>query len=91
MLPGSILIRAATLALGATEVNAALDCVVVCPTACACGTLGGSIVALAEEKGLLDLNLVEALFAAGGVGLIIAEDSMISSAMGGCQAKCDVA
>jgi L-serine dehydratase len=90
-LSGSTLIHAAALALGAAEVNAALGRVVACPTAGACGALGGAVIAMAEEKGLPDSKLVEALFAAGGVGLIIAEHSMISGAMGGCQAECGVA
>lgn len=88
---GSALVRASALALGATEVNAALGRVVACPTAGACGTLGGAIVAMVEEKGLSDSKAVEALFAAGGVGLIIAEHAMISGAMGGCQAECGAA
>jgi L-serine dehydratase len=48
-------------------------------------------VAIAEEKGLPDPKVVEALFAAAGIGLIIAEHSMISGAIGGCQAECGVA
>jgi L-serine dehydratase len=48
-------------------------------------------VAIAEDRGLPDSKVVEALFAAAGVGLIIAERSMISGAMGGCQAECGVA
>ena len=90
-LSGSALVRASALALGAAEVNAALGRVVACPTAGSCGILGGAVVAIAEEKGLPDLKVVEALFAAAGMGLIIAEHSMISGAIGGCQAECGVA
>lgn len=90
-LSGSALVRAAALALGAAEVNAALGRVVACPTAGSCGVLGGVVVAVAEEKGLPDPKVVEALFAAAGMGLLIAEHSMISGAMGGCQAECGVA
>jgi L-serine dehydratase len=90
-LSGPALVRATALALGAAEVNAALGRVVACPTAGSCGVLGGVVVAIAEEKGLPDPKVVEALFAAAGMGLIIAEHSMISGAMGGCQAECGVA
>jgi L-serine dehydratase len=90
-LSGSALVRATALALGAAEVNAALGRIVACPTAGSCGVLGGVVVAIAEEKGLPDPKVVEALFAAAGMGLIIAEHSMISGAMGGCQAECGVA
>jgi L-serine dehydratase len=90
-LSGSALVRASALALGAAEVNAALGRVVACPTAGSCGVLGGVVVAIAEEKGLPDPKVVEALFAAAGIGLIIAEHSMISGAIGGCQAECGVA
>ncbi len=88
---GSALVRASALALAAAEVNAALGRVVACPTAGACGTLGGAVIALAEEKGLPDSKAIEALFAAAGVGLIIAEHAMISGAIGGCQAECGAA
>jgi L-serine dehydratase len=88
---GPTLVRATALALGAAEVNAALGRVVACPTAGSCGVLGGVVVAMAEERGIPDSKVVKALFAAAGVGLIIAEHSMISGAMGGCQAECGVA
>lgn len=90
-LSGSTLVRATALALGAAEVNAALGRVVACPTAGACGVLGGVVVAVAEERDLPDPKAVEALFAAAGMGVIIAEHSMISGAMGGCQTECGVA
>lgn len=88
---GSALARATALALGAAEVNAALGRVVACPTAGSCGVLGGVVVAIAEERRLSDSEVLEALFAAAGMGLIIAEHSMISGAMGGCQTECGVA
>ena len=90
-LSGSTLVRASALALGLAEVNAALGRVVACPTAGACGVLGGAVVAMAEDKGLPDSKVVEALFAAAGMGLIIAEHAMISGAVGGCQTECGVA
>lgn len=90
-LSGSTLVHATALALGSAEVNAALGRVVACPTAGACGVLGGVVVAMAEEKDLPDAKVVEALFAAAGMGLIIAEHSMISGAVGGCQTECGVA
>jgi len=90
-LSGSTVVRATALALGSAEVNAALGRVVACPTAGACGVLGGVVVAMAEERDLPDPKAVEALFTAAGMGLIIAEHSMISGAMGGCQTECGVA
>jgi L-serine dehydratase len=88
---GSTLVRATALALGAAEVNAALGRVVACPTAGSCGVLGGVVVAIADDRGLPDSKVVGTLFAAAGAGLIIAERSTISGAMGGCQAECGVA
>jgi L-serine dehydratase len=79
------------LALGAAEVNAAMGRVVACPTAGSCGVLGAAVAAIAEDKDLPDSKLVEALFAAAGAGLIIAENSTISGSTGGCQAECGVA
>jgi L-serine dehydratase len=91
ILSGSTLVRAAAMAMGACEVNAALGRVVACPTAGSCGTLGGAIIALSDERCIPDSKVIESLFAAAGVGLIIAENAMISGAMGGCQAECGVA
>jgi L-serine dehydratase len=88
---GSTLVRAAALALGAAEVNAAMGRVVACPTAGSCGILGAVVAATAENKDLSDSKVVETLFAAAGVGLIIAENSTISGSTGGCQAECGVA
>ncbi|MBW2120989.1 MAG: L-serine ammonia-lyase, iron-sulfur-dependent, subunit alpha [Deltaproteobacteria bacterium] len=90
-LSGSTLVRASALALASAEVNAALGRVVACPTAGSCGILGGTVVAMGEDRKISDSRLVEALFAAAGMGLIIAENSTISGAVGGCQGECGVA
>ena len=88
---GSTIARAAALALGAAEVNAAMGRVVACPTAGSCGVLGAAVAAVAEDQKLPDSKVVEALFAAAGTGLIIAESATISGSTGGCQAECGVA
>jgi L-serine dehydratase len=90
-LSGSTLVRAAALALGSAEVNAAMGRVVACPTAGSCGVLSAVVAATAENRGLPDSKVVEALFAAAGAGLIIAENFTISGSTGGCQAECGVA
>ena len=48
------------------------------------------MLAIAENRGLPDSKVVEALFAAAGAGLILAKHSTVSGALGGCQAECGV-
>jgi len=75
-------------ALAVGELNAAMGCIVAAPTAGACGILPATLVTVAEEKNSSDRELVNALFVAAGIGIIIAEKATIAGAEGGCQAEC---
>ena len=75
-------------ALAVGELNAAMGCIVAAPTAGACGILPATLVTVAEEKDLSDEELVDALFVAAGIGIVIAEKATIAGAEGGCQAEC---
>jgi len=75
-------------ALAVGELNAAMGCIVAAPTAGACGILPAVLVTVAEEKNISDEELVDALFVAAGIGIIIAEKATIAGAEGGCQAEC---
>ena len=62
--------------------------VVAAPTAGSCGILPGTIVSMLEE-GLCDERAaVMALFTAGAIGMVIAQQASIAGAQGGCQAEC---
>ena len=61
--------------------------IVAAPTAGACGVLPAVLVTAAGQGGFSDDQMTEALFAAAGIGQIIAARAYIAGAMGGCQAE----
>ncbi|HOB42749.1 MAG: L-serine ammonia-lyase, iron-sulfur-dependent, subunit alpha [Bacillota bacterium] len=75
-------------ALAVAEVNASMGRIVAAPTAGSCGVLPGVLLSVGERLCVDDLALVEALFAAGGVGAVIERSSTLSGAAAGCQAEC---
>jgi L-serine dehydratase len=78
-------------ALAVGQHNAGLGRIVACPTAGACGVVPGAMLAVADELGSSDEELVEALLVMGGVGIVSAAQGPISGAEGGCQSECGVA
>ena len=74
-------------ALAVAEVNASMGRIVAAPTAGASGVLPAVLVMCSEKHGFTDRDLVNGLFAAGAVGVIIARNASISGAEGGCQAE----
>ena len=85
---GTFLNRAVARAIAVSEYNAAMGKVVAAPTAGSCGILPGTIVSMLEE-GLCDERAaVMALFTAGAIGMVIAQQASIAGAQGGCQAEC---
>ena len=88
-LPGGKLFNSIiTYALAVSEVNACMGRIVAAPTAGSCGILPAVLFALDEEYGFGEDSLVNALFAASGVGAVIAKRATLSGAQGGCQAEC---
>lgn len=76
---------AAALATG--EVNAAMGRIVAAPTGGASGVLPAVLLTIGAEYGAGDDALVDALFAAAGIGGVIASRATLSGAIGGCQAE----
>ena len=83
--------KAGAYAMSIAEYNACMGKIVAAPTAGSCGILPGALLAVQEHDGFTDEDLVMALFAAAGVGRIIAMQATISGAEGGCQAECGAA
>lgn len=74
-------------ALATAEVNAAMGRIVAAPTGGASGVLPAVLLVSAESRGLSDEALVDGLFAAAGIGGVIAARATLSGAAGGCQAE----
>jgi len=91
LIGGEPLTSAIAYALAVAEVNAGMGRIVAAPTAGSCGVLPGVLFSVGEIRGAGDAELVDALFAAGGVGAVIARSSTLAGAAGGCQAECGAA
>nr|WP_175429458.1 L-serine ammonia-lyase, iron-sulfur-dependent, subunit alpha [Clostridium acetireducens] len=87
-LTGDFMVKAMARAISCSEVNAAMGRIVASPTAGSCGILPAVIITAGEKLNKTDDELVEALFTASGVGIIIAKNATLAGAEGGCQAEC---
>lgn len=85
---GRIPSLAAAMALSCSEINASMQCIVACPTAGSCGIVPASILSCAQERGLSREQVIDGLFAASAVGMIIGSRATLAGAEGGCQAEC---
>lgn len=85
---GSFFCGAVARAVAVAEYNAAMGKIVASPTAGSCGILPGAVLTLLEERSLPEESAVLALFTAGAIGMVIAQNASIAGAEGGCQAEC---
>ncbi|KJS80363.1 MAG: serine dehydratase [Peptococcaceae bacterium BICA1-8] len=90
-LAGQRMNKAVSRALAVAEVNASMGKIVAAPTAGSSGILPGVLLTVQEELNLDDRRIVDGLFTASGIGIIIAQKASISGAEGGCQAECGAA
>lgn len=74
-------------ALSMAESNACMRRIVAAPTAGACGVLPAVLIPLWNEDRLTQRQVIEALYTASGIGMVIAAKAGISGAAGGCQAE----
>lgn len=87
-LSGTFCARAIARSLAVAEYNAAMGKIVAAPTAGSCGILPAAILTVIDERGAPEDAAVMALFTAGALGLVIANEASIAGAEGGCQAEC---
>lgn len=87
-LTGEFMNKAMARALSSSEVNAAMGRIVACPTAGSCGILPAVVLSAGEKLNKSEDQLINALFTAAGVGIIIAKNATLAGAEGGCQAEC---
>ena len=87
-LTGDTMVLAMAMALSSSEVNASMGKIVACPTAGSCGILPAVLLTAGERLHKSDEELIQGLFAAAAVGLIIGRNATFAGAEGGCQAEC---
>lgn len=86
-LSGDFMMEAVQNAVATNEVNAAMGVICATPTAGSSGTLPGILFMLEKKLDLNEEQMVQFLFTAGGIGLIIGNNAEIAGATGGCQAE----
>ncbi|UOF89303.1 L-serine ammonia-lyase, iron-sulfur-dependent, subunit alpha [Fodinisporobacter ferrooxydans] len=86
-LSGELISDAMRFAFATSETNARMGVIVATPTAGSAGILPGCLFSLHENAGLTFEQLVMGLFTASAIGYVIANQSFISGAAGGCQAE----
>jgi L-serine dehydratase len=79
--------KAMAYALAVSEVNASMGRIIATPTAGSCGIIPGVFVSGQQRFGWDDEHMVHGLFCAGAIGYVIANNSFVSGAEGGCQAE----
>ncbi|WP_099187402.1 L-serine ammonia-lyase, iron-sulfur-dependent, subunit alpha [Tepidibacter mesophilus] len=84
---GSLMSKAISAAMGVLEVNASMGLIVAAPTAGSCGILPAAIITVANEYGLSDEDMINAIFAGSAIGAIITRNATVAGAEGGCQAE----
>lgn len=84
---GAAALAAAAYAVGVSEVNAAMGRIVACPTAGSCGIVPAALYT-AMKQGKSEEAIIQSLFTAAGIGMVIEANASIAGATGGCQAEC---
>lgn len=88
---GGVVSKGITYAMAVLETNASMGLIVAAPTAGSAGIVPGVMLAMQEEYGFSDEQIVEALFNAGAIGYIAMRNATVAGAVGGCQAEVGVA
>ncbi len=84
---GKDLTRLVAYSCAVLETNAQFGRIVATPTAGSAGIVPACLLVLEETRKIGEDALVSALFAASGVGVVIAGNAFIAGAQGGCQAE----
>lgn len=80
-------LNAAANALAVSEVNAAMGRIVATPTAGSAGILPAVLVHALDRGNFTREQIIQSIFTASALGLVIANKASISGAAGGCQAE----
>jgi len=87
LLNGGALNRIILYVTSLMEVKSSMGVIVAAPTAGACAALPGAVIAMAEELGLGEEEMAEAMLASGLIGVFIATRWTFAAEVGGCQAE----
>ncbi len=88
---GSVVNKIIACVTAIMESKSAMEVIVANPTAGSCGTVGGTIKAIAEKLNSTENQIVQAYFAAGLIGVYFASGPGFSAEEHGCQVECGAA
>ncbi|WP_449354192.1 L-serine ammonia-lyase, iron-sulfur-dependent, subunit alpha [Virgibacillus natechei] len=86
-LSGNLMMDAVSKAMGTNEVNAAMGTICATPTAGSAGCVPGTLFAVKNQLNPTREQMIRYLFTSGAFGFVVANNSFISGAAGGCQAE----
>ncbi len=86
-LSGETILHAVSHAMATNEVNAAMGTICATPTAGSAGVVPGCLFAVSSRLNATREQMLRFLFTAGAIGFVIANNSFIAGATGGCQAE----
>ena len=87
VLMGSVQTEAVARAMAVLERSASMGVIVAAPTAGSAGVVPGCVLAVAESRGCSDDDVIDALYVAAAVGLLLTVNASVAGAEGGCQAE----
>lgn len=88
LIPGNVINRVIASVTAIMEVKSSMGVIIAAPTAGSCGCLPGTLIGTAREMGFSREKIVEAMLAAGLIGVFIAESATFSAEVAGCQVEC---
>ena len=83
--------KAVAMAMAVSEVNASMGKIVAAPTAGSCGILPAAVISIKNIYNVSEEKVVDSLFTASAIGMVISNAMNLAGASGGCQAECGVA
>lgn len=87
VVPDDVVTRMILYTTAIMDTKSAMGVFVAAPTAGSCGTTPGAIFGLADFHGKTQEQIVQALLAAGMIGIFIAHGSTFSAELAGCMAE----
>jgi L-serine dehydratase len=91
LIPGEVVNSVISCITAMMEVKSSMGLIVAAPTAGSCGVLPGTLIGAARALALDGRAIVEALLAAGIIGVFIHTRSGFAAEVGGCQLECGAA
>ena len=88
LIPGDVLNNSIMYTSSMMEIKSSMGVIVAAPTAGSCGALPGTIIGTANTLGFSRDQIIQAMLAAGLIGVFITSHATFSAEVGGCMGEC---